>query len=119
MHIIYASVLYFFCFLVQMTDGLVVGQVKDHVNEFVYDFSYWSLDSSAANYTSQEQVNYNYAGEIDLPWVCCVVCLTLLASFFLLHLSLTYMYTHGYTVLCHMDVHASLPPLKWCKNTQH
>ena len=95
MHIIYASVLYFLCFLVQMTEGLVIGQVKDRVNEFVYDFSYWSLDSSAANYTSQEQVNYNYPGEIDLPWVCCVAllcCLFDLACFFLPSSSLINMY---------------------------
>jgi hypothetical protein len=38
------------------TDDVIVGQTRDRVNEFVYDYSYWSLDSAAANYTSQEQV---------------------------------------------------------------
>ena len=40
----------------QTTDDVIVGQTRDRVNEFVYDYSYWSLDSTAENYTSQEQV---------------------------------------------------------------
>lgn len=40
----------------QTTDDVIVGQTRERVNEFVYDYSYWSLNSSDTNYTSQEQV---------------------------------------------------------------
>ena len=43
-------------YILQTTDDVIVGQTRDCVNEFVYDYSYWSLDSTAINYTSQEQV---------------------------------------------------------------
>ena len=51
----FVYLLYVQVFCTQTTDD-VIGQTRDRVNEFVYDYSYWSLDSTAANYTSQEQV---------------------------------------------------------------
>ena len=41
------------------TDDVIVGQTREKVNEFVYDYSYWSLDSADPSYASQEQV-YTY-----------------------------------------------------------
>ena len=51
-------------FYVQTTNDVIVGQTRDRVNEFVYDYSYWSLDSTSANHTSQEQVMLT-------PHLCC------------------------------------------------
>ena len=35
---------------------MIVGQTRERVHEFVYDYSYLSLDPTDVNYTSQEQV---------------------------------------------------------------
>lgn len=42
--------------VIQTTDDVVVGQTREKVNEFVYDYSYWSLDSTDPRFASQEQV---------------------------------------------------------------
>ena len=50
---------------VQTTDDVIVGQTREKVNEFVYDYSYWSLDPNDPHFIPQEQV-YTF-----LPWVGC------------------------------------------------
>ena len=42
---------------VQTTDDVIVGQTREKVNEFVYDYSYWSLDPSYPHFVPQEQVH--------------------------------------------------------------
>ena len=42
---------------VQTTDDVIVGQTREKVNEFVYDYSYWSLDPNDPHFVPQEQVH--------------------------------------------------------------
>ncbi|CAI8044186.1 Kinesin-like protein Klp98A, partial [Geodia barretti] len=47
------------------TDDVIVGQTREKVNEFVYDYSYWSLDPSYPHFVPQEQV-FNDLGKTVL-----------------------------------------------------
>jgi kinesin family protein 16B len=47
------------------TDDVIVGQTREKVNEFVYDYSYWSLDPNDPHFVPQEQV-FNDLGKTVL-----------------------------------------------------
>lgn len=56
---------------IQTADDVIVGQTREKVTEFVYDYSYWSVDPHDQNFIPQEQV------------VSCKVSLNLPCVFFL------------------------------------
>jgi hypothetical protein len=43
-------------FFLQSVAGIAIGETRDQSKEFVYDYSYWSVDPKDAHFVSQEKV---------------------------------------------------------------